>query len=206
MGGTRSPIVVDLTRTVWQWCLERKISLVAQHIPGKVNFRADFLSRHLRDRTDWILNPELFSVINQQWGPIEVDLFASRFSAQLPLFYSWRPDPEAEATDAFAQDWNAKRGYAHPPWCLITRVLFKVQAQQASLVLVAPVWPTQVWFPVLVSMLVDIPILLPMKQDTLPKLAAWRVSGRDLDRRQFQRRLSKLVLASWREKTSANSS
>ena len=100
--------------------------------------------------------------------------------------------PRAEATDAFAQDWSAKRGYAHPPWCLITRVLFKVQAQQASLVLVAPVWPTQVRFPVLVSMLVDIPILLPMipspncdcpVQDTLPKLAAWKVSGRDLDRR-----------------------
>ena len=49
MGGTKSPIIVDLTRTVWQWCLERKISLVAQHIPGKVNFRADFLLRHLRE-------------------------------------------------------------------------------------------------------------------------------------------------------------
>lgn len=33
-------------------------------------------------------------------GPLEVDLFASHLSRQLPRFYSWRPDPEAEATDA----------------------------------------------------------------------------------------------------------
>ena len=144
---------------------------------------------HLRDRTDWILNPELFNVINQQWGPLEVHLFASRFSAQLPLFYSWRPDPEVEATDAFAQDWSANRGYAHPPWCLITWVLFKVQAQQASLVLVAPVWPTQVWLTVLVSMLVDIPILLPMKQIPPPNCDC---PVQDTLPRQFQRRLSNL--------------
>ena len=33
--------------------------------------------------------------------PVEVDLFASHLTTQLPHFYSWRPDPEAEVTDAF---------------------------------------------------------------------------------------------------------
>ena len=42
-----------------------------------------FLSRHLRDRTDWMLNGKIFKAINQYWGPLEVDLFATRFSAQL---------------------------------------------------------------------------------------------------------------------------
>ena len=32
---------------------------------------------------------------------MEVDMFASQLSRQLPRFYSWRLDPEAEATDAF---------------------------------------------------------------------------------------------------------
>ena len=73
---------------------------------------------HEHSSREWILNLELFNVINQQWGPLEVDLFASRFSAQLLHFYSWRPDPEAEATNAFAQDWSTKRGYAHPP-CMV---------------------------------------------------------------------------------------
>ena len=52
---------------------------------------------------DWMLNPVVFQRILTQMGPLEVDLFASRLTRQLPRFYSWRPDPEAEATDAFLQ-------------------------------------------------------------------------------------------------------
>ena len=37
-------------------------------------------------------------------GTMEIDLFASQMLRQLPRFYSWRPDSEAEATDAFVQN------------------------------------------------------------------------------------------------------
>ena len=97
-------------------------------------------------------------MMNDSLGPLEVDLFATRFSTRLPRFFSWRPDPEVEATDAFLQDWSGFVGYANPPWCLISRVLLKAQAQRATLVIVVPRWPTQAWFPQLVSMLVDYPV------------------------------------------------
>ena len=42
-------------------------------------------------------------------------------SAQLRRFFSWKADPEAEATDAFSQNWSTIRGFAHPPWCLIAK-------------------------------------------------------------------------------------
>ena len=58
MGGTRSPDLIALTRRIWAWCLERKLQLSAQHIPGKLNLTADFLSR---DSTDWILNLDIFA-------------------------------------------------------------------------------------------------------------------------------------------------
>lgn len=51
------------------------------------------------DRTDW-MHPDIFAAINSFWGPLKVDLFATRFSAQLNEFYSWREDSEAVATDA----------------------------------------------------------------------------------------------------------
>ena len=70
-----------------------------QCLPGLENVRADFLSRYLTDRTDWHLNPTIFQAIDRLWGPLEVDLFATRLTAQLPRFFSWRPDPEAEAVD-----------------------------------------------------------------------------------------------------------
>ena len=40
------------------------------------------------------------------------------------------------------------RGYANPPWCLIGHVLKKITTQQAQVVLVAPVWKSQAWYPV----------------------------------------------------------
>ena len=66
-------------KEIWTWCLERKLQLSARHIPGKLNLTADFLSRFLRDRTDWILNLDIFTALNKHWGPLQVDLFASRF-------------------------------------------------------------------------------------------------------------------------------
>jgi len=47
--------------------------------------------------------------------PLKVDLFASYLTKQLPLFYSWRADPEAIATDAFMQDWSQHQDYANQP-------------------------------------------------------------------------------------------
>ena len=38
-------------------------------------------------------------------------------------FFSWRPDPLAEAVDAFQQNWSLLKGYVNPPWCLVGRVL-----------------------------------------------------------------------------------
>lgn len=69
------------------------------------------------------LNPDIFMRIDTLMGPIEVDLFASRLTAQCPAYFSWRPDPYTIATDALVQDWTHIRGFANPPWVLIGRVL-----------------------------------------------------------------------------------
>ena len=40
------------------------------------------------------------SDFQQVLGPCQVDLFASRLSAQLPRYMTWKPDPGSIATDA----------------------------------------------------------------------------------------------------------
>ena len=142
------------------WCLERNILITAQHLPGSLNTTADAESRTLRDRTDWKLNPIIFHKIIQPWGPLEVDLFASRLSTQCQRYFSWQPDPSAEATDAFLQMWADMRGYANPPWNLVGRTLSQIQTQQADAVLIAPVWKSQLWYPTLLLMLIDFPWLI----------------------------------------------
>ena len=160
--------------------------------PGRTCTRAqaDEESRTLKDRCDWMLNQSTFHQIVTVMGALKVDLFASCLTRQLPRFYSWRPDPEAEATDAFMQDWSACRGYAIPPWCLIPCCLTKVKLQAARLVLITPLWKTQPWYPIVLELLEDYPRRIPQQEDLVlmlmgqeflmqqgvPQLIAWPIS------------------------------
>ena len=94
--------------------MERNI-LLAQHLWGVLNTRVDIESRVMKDRSDWKLNPIVFQQINQRLGPMEVNLFASRLTHQLPDYASWRPDPMAMTTDTFTMNWAQVKCYANPP-------------------------------------------------------------------------------------------
>lgn len=90
-----------------------------------------------------------------------VDLFASRLTALLSTYASWKPDSGATYTDAMTLDWSLVKGYAFPPSSLITPVLKKVSLDKADLVLVAPVWQAQPWWPALLNLLIKNPVMIP---------------------------------------------
>jgi len=208
-GGTTSALLCQLALTMWTWCVSRNIMLNAEHLPGHLNTIADHESRSIWDRCNWMLNQRVFQRTREKMGPLEVDLFASHLTKQLPQFYSWRADPEAVVTDAFMQDWSQHRGFANPPWCLIHRCLSKLKMQLA---LITPMWKTQSWYPIVLELLEDCSVTLP----TLPDLVAIPgVSGetwsaptdclRQSDLSQgFSSEASSLMLASWRDKTNSN--
>ena len=87
-GGVQSRPLTTPAKECWGWCMERAIVLSAEHLPGCLNIIADEESRHMRDRWDWKLHPGLFQRIVETFGPIEVDLFASRLTYQVPWFFS----------------------------------------------------------------------------------------------------------------------
>ena len=106
--------------------------------------------------------------------------------------------PTTEVVDAFQQDWRRVKGYANPPWCLIGCVLNKIRTQEAQVMLVAPAWKGQAWYPVLlVVMLRDYPHLIPPQESLVqregvqriseitPQLAMWLVLGRDTESASF---------------------
>ena len=161
LGGTRSRPLALLAAQLWEWCLERKSFVIATHVPGRLNVLADRMSRSLVDRSDWRLDPQVFRRINHLWGPLEVDLFATRSSTQLETFFSWRPDPFAKATDALVQNWTSLRGFCNPPWALLGRCLQKVLEERATVVLITPLWPSQPWFPLALDLTIDHPRMLP---------------------------------------------
>ena len=112
-----------LAKELWLWCMEKNVLLKAQYLAGVLNTIADNESRVMKDRSDWMLCPAVFHQINQRLGPLEVDLFSSRLTHQLPTYIGWRPDLMAMTTDAFTVDWSELRAYVNPLWSLIGRVL-----------------------------------------------------------------------------------
>jgi len=204
MGGTHSLLLSKLAIQLWQWCLERNLSLSAAHLPGVSNYVADEESRTIQSSAEWRLDQKMFCQILKILGECNVDLFASRLNAQLEQYISWRPDPGAVGTDAFQLPWDKYSGYAFPPFCLIGRCLRKVREERASLVLVAPVWKSQPWYPALLELLVDFPLMLPSDPLLLTdpfgqphplmtagqlQLAAWKLSGSDNKQLEFQEKL-----------------
>ena len=77
LGGTVSPKLNHLTKELWLWCLDRNIILQASHLAGVLNVTADEESRVMKDRSDWMLCPQIFRDINRHTGPLQVDLFTS---------------------------------------------------------------------------------------------------------------------------------
>ena len=145
--------------------------------------------------------PEVFNWIVKAMGPCQVDLFATRLNHQLKHYVSWRPDQFAVATDAFLTTWKDQKGYTFPAFALIGKCLQKVQEDRASLLLIAPTWCTQPWYPVQLGLLVSHPLLLPRRVDLFQdpfnrfhplrdlQLAAWEMSGDGMQTREYQKEL-----------------
>ena len=114
--GTHSFVLNSLTRDLWTWFSANQIHLTAQHVPGVTNYHTDRESRVFQDFSDWKLNPQLFLILNELWGSLDIDLFATRLTKQLLKFVSYKPDIEALGTDAFTLDCSHCNGYAFPPF------------------------------------------------------------------------------------------
>ena len=149
-------------------CITHHIWPTVVHIPGKQNTEADKESRLSRRETEWTLQKPLFDAATKKLCVIpDVDLFASRLNYQLKPYIAYKPDPEAHTTDAFPISWQGYIFYAFPPFSVIQRVLRKISEEKATGLLVVPNWPTQTWWPYLMSMLIDFPLILPRKDNTL---------------------------------------
>lgn len=166
LGGIKSNNLNELSKQIWFWCRERDIFLSAFHIPGKDNIQADLLSRISNNRTEWSLNQEIFDSLHSKFN-LQIDLFASRFNNKLDRFVSWGPDRCAFAANAFSLDWGHLNMniYAFPPFSVIDRVLDKVIREKPNMLLIAPYWPTQAWFPTLLDLAKSPPIRLPVHQN-----------------------------------------
>ena len=191
-GGTRSHSLWEETKSLFGLVIQERYTLRAVHIPGKLNVIADMLSRE--DQvcpTEWTLLPQVVKSIFRVWDTPHVDLFATKFNHQLPVYVSPVPDPQAWSVDALSLSWEGLWAYLFPPHQILTKVLAKIKEQKCEVILVAPAWPAQPWFQDLIALSSDHPRRLPLNPKLLKQprrplfhqspeilhLHAWRLSG-----------------------------
>ncbi len=186
-----------MVREIILWCQTSNISLTAVHISGCDNVEADRLSRHrvehprhLERSTEWSLDQEIANLLFDLWGLPIVDLFATRLNTKVEAFYARLPDPLALPGNPLQVDWSQGLLYMYAPQPLLSLALHKVIREEAQVIAIIPWWPRRGWFPLVLQLLVDLPVLLPEVDGLLVggdgvfhpnlhelRLAAWRLSG-----------------------------
>ena len=205
-GGTKSRSMMKVTKAFFQWLSTTELTLKCRHIPGKLNIRADNLSRGRSPQaTEWSLHPEILKTLWEQWGTPMIDMFATADNKKLPLYVSPILDPQALAVDSLSMDWTGLDMYLFPPTAVLGKVVNKLRNEEGIATLIAPAWPKQPWYPALLELLIAQPIQLPIWPKLLKQprssvyhetpqrmcLHAWRLSGK--------RTLQKAFQAKWRE-------
>ncbi|MES9882674.1 MAG: reverse transcriptase domain-containing protein [Sedimenticola sp.] len=204
MGGRKSRLN-SLARDVWNWLKQRRIWISVYYIPGKLNVTADNLSRRKNEDMEWMVNDNVFIKIQSLVGKCTIDLFASDANHRLPKYVSFTPDLNAVAVNAFSLTWGNLAAYLFPPFSVLGQVLQKIQQERATVVLIAPIFPTQSWFPTLLQLICHQPYMLPKTDECLVlpqdkkrqhplrkmRLGVFKVSGKHCLVRDFQRHLPK---------------
>jgi hypothetical protein len=166
-GSTKSLACNKVAQRIWRWCFTRHIWISAAHIPGVENVDADEASRVFKDELEWTLSADIFQHIVSQFGSPDMDLFASYLNYKVSPFCSYQPDPLAHTIDAFNLPWNGFLGYAFPRFCLLGRVMQKIIQDEATVIVIAPYWPTKPWFTMFQRMLLSPPFRFLVTDDTL---------------------------------------
>ena len=168
-GSTKSPECHQVAREIWFWCMERDLWISTAHIAGVLNISADEASRKFNDDIEWQLNDTIFDRIHSELGPCDIDLFASTYNHKLPVYCSWKPDPNCNYVDAFSITWKQfHKPYIFAPFSLVGKVMQKIIAENLQhALLVVPVWNTQHWFPLVSRQRISHQIDIPVRTDTL---------------------------------------
>ena len=128
---------------------------------------------------------------------LEIDCFASRLNYKLKRYFSHYPDPLSSGVDAFSVRW-VDGVYLFPPFPLINRVISKFTTDQTDHgVIILPYWPSQAWFPSLLSILISAPFLIPSdsvldESCRMPRncrLVAWIIGCNHAERMAYRMRL-----------------
>ncbi|KAA6360885.1 MAG: putative Gag-Pol polyprotein, partial [Streblomastix strix] len=123
-----------------------RILIQITHLPGVKNEIADALSR-LSRAGDYKLKEKIFkqTCLQMNLNPT-IDLFSQYINNLLPRFMSTIRGHGEIAIYALNQTWKMELPWIHPPIPLLPAVLKKIREDQIEAMIIAPLWPGQIWY------------------------------------------------------------
>ena len=167
------------------------------------------MSRLINDNTEWKLDSPIFQIILKLFSvKLEIDTFASHLNYQVPTYVSCNPDKTAYAIDAFSISWANLKFYASPSFSLIETSISNIRREMAVGIMLIPWWMTQSWFPMMVPLLHDFPVVvlppnvltLTIQQGVITSLLSENeTAGSSFIGKAFRyTEVTKVILESWR--------
>ena len=172
-GSLISPALWSLSREILVLAWKSGIRLVPQHLRGALNVLADKASRNTPISTEWSLDEDSFQILCDVHGTPQVDLMATLENTKLFSYVSPCPDNRAWGLDAFSCDWNRWESiYLFPPFQLLPEVVLRLCAFKGTGFLVAPLWPSALWF---LPLAARCPLRHPLREGHV--LSQWTTQG-----------------------------
>ncbi|KAA6371932.1 MAG: putative reverse transcriptase [Streblomastix strix] len=146
-----STSLIKEIKQVHQTIEKLRIQIQITHLPVVKNVIADALSR-LSRAGDYKLKEKIFkqTCLQMNLNPT-IDLFSQHFNNLLPRFMSTIRRHGEIAIDALNQTWKMELPWIHPPIPLLPAVLKKIREEQIETMIIAPLWPGQIWYTELVN-------------------------------------------------------
>ena len=161
-GSLISPELWDLSREILILAWQSNIRLVPQHLRGVLNVLADKASRESPVSTEWSLDQLTFESLCEAHGVPQVDLMATWENHKIARYVSPCPDVKACGIDAFSCDWNRWTSvYLFSPFQLPLEVVRRLESFRGKGFLIAPLWPSALWFSPLVG---RCPVRIPLRE------------------------------------------
>ena len=174
-----------------------------EHSSGHVVEVSD-LSEHRMGTSPVCISLNHSHMVQTKDSAVRETIFDTCLNNKFPTDMSPIPDPKAYAVDAMSHSWTGMLAYAFPLLCLVPKILLKIRSEvgDCKIILIAPAWNNQSWFPDLLDLSCSLPLALPSRAVVFSQnrrlfhpnpeklaLHAWMLSGKTSIREYFHAKL-----------------
>ena len=150
--GSNKTHIHSLALNIFNLTFDQNIHLEVLWVGREYNKEADKISK-TTEFDERYTTQRLINILEQRWGKISIDRFASDINRKSKRFNSRYLCPETEGINAFSFDWSNEVNLLVPPTYLIPRAIkhFLKSLTKSKAILIYPYWPSAPFWPLLPS-------------------------------------------------------